>query len=121
MARYPASANLSATFSTQGAMAITSCTMMAAGAFSRDCGYATNDSTLLAPYLTDTHSCRRGERSTAWRAQSWAPREATPTPKPVAAMPMALPSRNRLLETVCISDILERFGPPVQDKRQFQA
>jgi hypothetical protein len=38
---------------------------------------------------------------------------------------MALPSRNRLLETVCISDalpcaIFERMEPPAQDKKQFQ-
>ena len=85
-------------------MAITSWMTTMAGAFSRDCGYATNDSTLLAPYFTDTHSWRRGDLSTAWRAQSWAPREDTP--QPAAAMPMALPSRNRLLETVCISDAL---------------
>jgi hypothetical protein len=75
-----------------------------AGALSRACGYATIDSTDLPPYFTVTHSRRRGDLSTAWRAQSCAQREATP--KPVAATPLALPSRNRLLETVRIFDLL---------------
>ena len=36
-----------------------------AGALSRDCGYATIDSTDLPPCFTETHSRRRGDLSTA--------------------------------------------------------
>src|ERR1039458_519785 len=89
-----------------------------AGAFSCDWGCATIDSTALAPCLTVTHSRRRGDLSTAWRAQSCAERGVTP--KPVALTPAALPSRNRLLDTVSISDLLLMNCPRATRARILQ-
>ena len=74
------------------------------GAFAVDCGWATKESTVLAPFFTVTHSFLRGDLSRIALAQSCAP--TTRAPKAIAAAPAAPCPKKCLLETVLMFDAL---------------